>query len=30
MKWLKVIRLIGEVLVAFAAGFGGSYVNCSM
>lgn len=30
MKWLRVIRLVGEILVAFAAGFGGSYVNGSM
>ena len=30
MKWLKVIRLVGEILVAFAAGFGGSYVNGGM
>lgn len=30
MKWSKIIRLIGEILLAVSAGFGGSYLNATM
>lgn len=30
MKWVKIVRLIGEILIALAAGFSGSYLNATM
>lgn len=30
MKWLRVIKIVGEILVALAAGFSGSYINSAM
>lgn len=27
MKLKKVLRIIGEILIALSAGFGGSYLN---